>query len=126
MKKSLRKGLTLVAITAMCAMGFTGCGESQTTSGETNNNEVADASTEGESEGTSGEAYKIGGMGPLTGDYASYGTSVKQGAEIAINEINAAGGVNGHNLELIFEDDECDEEKAISAYNKVMDEGAMA
>ena len=126
MKKSLRKGLTLVAITAMCAMGFTGCGESQTTSGETNNNEVADASTEGESEGTSGEAYKFGGMGPLTGDYASYGTSVKQGAEIAVNEINAAGGVNGHNLELIFEDDECDEEKAISAYNKVMDEGAMA
>ena len=53
-------------------------------------------------------------MGPLTGDAASYGISVKQGAEIAINEINAAGGVNGHNLELVFEDDECDEEKAIS------------
>ena len=50
MKKSLRKGLTLVAITAMCAMGFTGCGESQPTSGETNNNEVADASTEGGSD----------------------------------------------------------------------------
>lgn len=68
-------------------------------------------------------AIIIGGIGPLTGSAASYGNSVKQGAEIAIEEINAAGGVLGYELKLLFEDDEAGEEKAISAYNKLMDDG---
>ena len=71
----------------------------------------------------SGDKIVIGGIGPLTGDAASYGNSVKNGCQIAIDEINAAGGVNGKQLELLFEDDVCDEEKAISAYNKLMDSG---
>ena len=71
----------------------------------------------------SGDKIVIGGIGPLTGDAASYGISVKNGCQIAIDEINAAGGVNGKQLELLFEDDVCDEEKAISAYNKLMDSG---
>lgn len=116
MKMSLRKGFALATATAMCAMSLAGCGSSQSTSENAGSNtEVA-----------SGEVYKIGGIGPLTGDAASYGISVKQGAEIAINEINAAGGVNGRDLELVFEDDECDAEKSISAYNKVMDGGVIA
>lgn len=125
MKMNLRKGLALATATAMCAMGFVGCGQSETTSAN-NGGEAKETSTGADTTAASGDVYKIGGMGPLTGDAASYGNSVKQGAEIAINEINAAGGVNGHNLELVFEDDECDEEKAISAYNKVMDEGVIA
>lgn len=71
----------------------------------------------------SGDKIIIGGIGPLTGDAASYGISVKNGCQIAIDEINAAGGVNGKQLELLFEDDVCDEEKSISAYNKLMDSG---
>ena len=71
----------------------------------------------------SGDKIVIGGIGPLTGDAASYGISVKNGCQIAIDEINAAGGVNGKQLELLFEDDVCDEEKSISAYNKLMDSG---
>lgn len=130
MKMSLRRGLALAAATTMCAMGFVGCGNSQNTSETASTDtttETAEASTEAaDTTAASGEVYKIGGMGPLTGDAASYGLSVKQGAEVAINEINAAGGVNGHNLELVFEDDECDAEKAISAYNKVMDEKVVA
>lgn len=128
MKKSLRKGLALLGATAMCAMGFTGCGSTTTTTSsdgagtDTASTEATDAGNAA----SSGEVYKIGGMGPLTGDAASYGNSVKQGAQVAIDEINAAGGVNGHNLELVFEDDECDAEKAISAYNKIMDEGVTA
>lgn len=48
----------------------------------------------------------IGGIGPLTGDYANYGTSVRNGAQIAVDEINAANakGVNGFKLVLKFED----------------------
>lgn len=53
--------------------------------------------------------FVIGGSGPLTGTNASYGISVKQGAEIAIEEINAAGGVkvgdSTYQLKLMFEDD---------------------
>lgn len=130
MKKSLRKGLAFLAASAMCTMGFTGCGNAASTSGDAANTDTVDTSASPEAStetaAATGEVYKIGGMGPLTGDAASYGLSVKQGAEVAINEINAAGGVNGHNLELVFEDDECDEEKSISAYNKVMDEGVVA
>lgn len=76
--------------------------------------------------GSSASVFKIGGIGPLTGDAASYGISVRQGAQVAVDEINNAGGVNGMKFELVFEDDECDEEKAVSAYNKIMDNGVNA
>lgn len=80
----------------------------------------------GDTETTNGDTFKIGGIGPLTGDAASYGTSVKNGAQIAVDEINAAGGVNGMQFELLFEDDECDEEKSVNAYNTLMDKGIGA
>ncbi len=78
------------------------------------------------SDSAEGGTFKIGGIGPLTGDAASYGISVKNGAQIAVDEINAAGGVNGMQFELLFEDDECDEEKSVNAYNTLMDQGAQA
>ena len=49
---------------------------------------------------TASTTFKIGGIGPLTGGAAQYGLSVKQGAQLAVDEINAAGGVNGVKLEL--------------------------
>jgi len=85
-----------------------------------------DNSADGGEDVSSASVFKIGGIGPLTGDAASYGISVKQGAQVAIDEINAAGGVNGMKLELLFEDDECNEEKSVSAYNKLMDSGINA
>lgn len=65
----------------------------------------------------------IGGIGPLTGDLASYGNSVKQGAQLAVDEINANGGVNGIQLELKFEDDQGDETSAVNAYSTLIDDG---
>ena len=62
-------------------------------------------------------------MGPTTGGAASYVTSVKNGASLAVKEINDASGVNGLKLELSFEDDENDPEKAVNAYNKLKDSG---
>ena len=73
--------------------------------------------------GGSSDTIKIGGVGPTTGGAASYGTSVKNGASLAVKEINDAGGVNGLKLELSFEDDENDPEKAVNAYNKLKDSG---
>ena len=62
----------------------------------------------------------IGGIGPLTGSAATYGIATKQGAEIAVDEINALGGIQ---LSLEFQDDEGDAEKAINAYNALKGNG---
>ncbi len=76
--------------------------------------------------GTGEETEKvllIGGAGPLTGDYATYGTSVKQGAELAAEEINAAGGVNGWTVVARVEDDQADPAQAVQAYATLFDDG---
>lgn len=67
----------------------------------------------------------IGGIGPITGDAAIYGTAVKNGMQLAIDEINAAGGVNGIKFMMDFQDDEHDSEKAVNAYNTLKDKGAQ-
>lgn len=72
---------------------------------------------------SAGDEIIIGGIGPLTGTASSYGQSVRGGMQIAVDEINAAGGVNGVKLKMIFEDDEADGAKAKSAYEKLMDDG---
>lgn len=98
--KKFMKALSLVMASAMAATGFAGCGTSGGSS--------------------SSETIKIGGIGPLTGGAAIYGTAVKNGAEIAVAEINAKGDLQ---FELKFEDDESDAEKAVNAYNKLKDWG---
>ena len=65
---------------------------------------------------------KIGFIGPLTGAAAVYGTSCLQGAQVAVDEINAQGGMQ---IELIAQDDEHDPEKSVNAYNTLWDEGAQ-
>jgi len=65
----------------------------------------------------------IGGIGPLTGDYANYGNSTKNGAQIAVNEINAAGGIAGLQITLDFQDSVGDPDAATAAYGKLIDSG---
>lgn len=65
--------------------------------------------------------FKIGGIGPVTGGAAIYGQAVKNGADLAVKEINAAGGINGAQISFNFQDDENDPEKAINAYNTLRD-----
>lgn len=78
----------------------------------------------GDNGGTAGEkTLKIGLSGPLTGDAAQYGNGVKNGAQLAVDEINAAGGVNGIKLDFKMEDDEADPEKAKNAYGALKDWG---
>ena len=73
--------------------------------------------------GAAGEVFVLGGIGPLTGSAAAYGESVKNGIELAVNEINEAGGINEYQVEYYFEDDENDAEKAVNAYNTLKDKG---
>lgn len=63
---------------------------------------------------------KIGIIGHFSGDYASYGIPMKNAAELAIEETNNAGGINGKQIELIVEDDSSDPVKAASAMNKLV------
>ncbi len=100
--KMFKKFLCVAMATAMVA-SLTACG----------GNSNADATT-----------FKIGAMGPTSGDAAIYGTAVQRGIELAVEEINAAGGANGYQLEFNFQDDECDAEKSVNAYNVVKDWGA--
>lgn len=74
--------------------------------------------------GTNGKELIIGASGPLTGNTASYGQAVQKGAQLAVDEINAAGGVNGITFKLDFQDDENNAQKANNAYNIVKDNGA--
>ena len=69
----------------------------------------------------SGAAFKLGGTGPLTGGAAIYGNAAKNGAQIAVDEINAEGGAI--QFELKYEDDTHDAEKAVNAYNALKDWG---
>ena len=78
----------------------------------------------GKSGGSSdSDTFKIGGIGPTTGDAAIYGTAVKNGIQLAVDEINAAGGINGKQIEYKFEDDQADSEKSVNAYNTLKDWG---
>ena len=77
----------------------------------------------GSKEAKNEDAFYIGGIGPVTGDAAIYGTAVMNGAQIAVDEINEAGGINGKKIEFNFQDDQSDAEKSVNAYNTLKDWG---
>ena len=99
----MKKIIALLLAVVMCACLMVSCG---------NNEEKGDAAV-----------LKIGGVGPLTGEAAIYGNAVKNGAEIAVAEINANGGIGGRQIEFKFEDDVSDAETSVNAYNSLMDWG---
>lgn len=78
-------------------------------------------SKKGSSSGS--DVFMIGGIGPTTGNNAIYGTAVKNGIQLAVDEINADGGINGYQIEYQFEDDQSDSEKSVNAYNTLKDWG---
>lgn len=108
----MKKALALVLAIVM-VLSFAACGGNEADPGTTPNTPAA----EGE------KVLKMGGIGPLTGDYANYGVSVNQGAKLAVEEINAAGGINGMKIDLNFQDSQGDPDSAVSAYGKLIDWG---
>ena len=102
----MKKMISMTLAVAMTMSLLAGCGSNS-------------ASTES----ASGDTFKIGGIGPVTGGAAIYGQAVKNGAELAIKEINEAGGINGYQIEYNFQDDEMDNEKSVNAYNTLKDWG---
>lgn len=85
---------------------------------------AADSSAEGtEAPAAEGGVLKIGVIGPLTGPAAAYGTAVRNAVDMAVKEVNEAGGINGMTVEMNGQDDEHDPEKSVNAYNTLKDWG---
>lgn len=81
----------------------------------------------GQNGGNSNEdSVKIGAIGPLTGDVSIYGTSAMKGAELAVDEINEAGGILGKEIDWTLYDTQGDSTEAVTAYNRLVNEGAQA
>ena len=109
------KKLFALAMAFVMTMSLAACGAKEETPSATGSTPAASSAAASE-----GAAFKLGGTGPLTGGAAIYGNAVKNGAEIAVEEINAMGGIQ---FELKMEDDTHDAEKAVNAYNVLKDWG---
>ncbi|MGN0526848.1 MAG: ABC transporter substrate-binding protein [Acutalibacteraceae bacterium] len=107
--KKFMKVAALVLVAALLVGCFAACGTK------------TDNKTDGKTE-AKGEIF-IGATGPLTGDASAYGISVKNGAELAVAEINAAGGLNGITLKFEIKDDKAAAADATTAYDALMDAG---
>ncbi len=134
MKKLIALGLTAAMVASLTACGGGNGGNTTTTAaagGDTTTaaaekEETTAAAADNSGAGDAAEgAFKIGVIGPLTGGAAAYGNAVKNGADLAVKEINAAGGAGGYMLELNPQDDEHDAQKSVNAYNTLKDWGAQ-
>lgn len=122
----MKKKLFSLGLAVAMAASLTACGGSGT-AGTTKAAETTAADKAGAADNAAaGGVIKIGGIGPTTGGAAVYGLAVQHGAQLAVDEINAAGGINGCTIEFNFQDDEHDPEKSVSAYNTLKDWGMQA
>ena len=107
----MKKAVSMFLALALMAASLTACGSADGGAGDSS------------SEGVAGETFFIGGIGPETGNNSQYGLAVRNGAQIAVDEINEAGGINGYKIAYDFQDDEGTAEKAVNAYNALKDWG---
>ena len=105
MKKRI---MSLALVGVMAASLFAGCGSSSTSNGTS---------------ATTGDTFNIGAIGPTTGGAAQYGQGVMNAIKIAVDEVNANGGINGYQVAFNPQDDEHDAQKSVNAYNTLKDWG---
>jgi branched-chain amino acid transport system substrate-binding protein len=127
MKKLL--SIALVAMLALSALA--GCAAPAATDASASdataaNATAADATAADATQAASGETIKVGILGPHTGDYAVYGLAVKNGAQLYIDQVNAAGGINGKKIETVVYDNKGDSTEAITAFTRMVDDGITA
>ncbi len=124
MKKLVSVSLAAAMVASMTACGSNNTAETTAAAAAETTAAAGETSAAAESQtAADGASFKIGVTGPLTGAAAAYGNAVVNGAKLAADEINAAGGVNGYTFEVNGQDDENDTEKAINAYNTLKDWG---
>ncbi len=114
----LKRFASIFLATSLVVGALAGCGANSSSSSNgtsTNTNEGGSTSSD-----TSSETIKIGANLELTGDVASYGSSILAGAELAIEEINAAGGIDGKQIELVKADNKSDNAEAAASALKLI------
>lgn len=116
--------LALTMATAMTVGLLAGCGGGSTQSQAPTESKAAEPAQSQAAAPATGAAFKLGGIGPLTGDAAIYGNAAMNGAKIAVDEINALGG--DIQFEFNPQDDQADGEMGVNAYNNLMDWGMQA
>ena len=115
MKKMISRRNFLTAAGVVAAAGvLTACGGSSSS--------TAASSTAA----ASGDTIKIGVMGPLTGNVSVYGQAVVNGAALYLKQVNADGGINGKQIEILTEDEQGDATQAVNCFTKMVDEGITA
>lgn len=117
MKMRKIRVLALALAVVMCLGLAAGCSGSGAKTTPTPTPSAAPAET-----GT----IKVGILGCHTGEYAVYGLAVRNGAELYVNQLNAAGGINGKQVELIIYDNKADNTEAVTAFTRMVDEGITA
>ena len=117
MKKISRRSFLAAAGVSAAALALTACGGSSST--------AAPASTAAGS-AASGDTIKVGVLGPMTGDVSVYGLAVINGATLYLDQVNANGGVNGKQLEIITMDEQGDATQAVTCFTKMCDQGITA
>ena len=126
------KKLLSIALVAMLALStLAGCAAPAAANASASdataaNATAADATAADATQAASGETIKVGILGPHTGDYAVYGLAVKNGAQLYIDQVNAAGGINGKKIETVVYDNKGDSTEAITAFTRMVDDGITA
>ena len=121
MRKITRRSFLAAAAACGAAAALTACGGSSASTAASS----AAGSTAG-SAAASGSTIKVGVLGPMTGDVSVYGLAVINGASLYLKQVNADGGVNGKQLEIITMDEQGDETQAVTCFTKMVDQGITA
>ena len=122
MKKMItRRQFMAAAGVVAAASALTACGGSSASTAASS----AAGSTAG-SAAASGSTIKVGVLGPMTGDASVYGLAVINGASLYMKQVNADGGVNGKQLEIITMDEQGDATQAVTCFTKMVDQGITA
>jgi branched-chain amino acid transport system substrate-binding protein len=100
----------------------TGDGSDDAADDDTASDDTDDAADDASSD----EPIKIGALTSLTGNFTPWGIQTRDGMQLAVNEINADGGVNGRMLELVVTDDQSNAEEAVSGLERMIEEGVVA
>ena len=126
-KKTLSALLALMMCASLAGCATTGAGTASTATSDTTADTAAGTESAAPSEAPTGDTIKIGVSAPITGGLALYGESATKSVKLAVEEINAAGGVLGKQLEIAeIVDDKADSTEAVNAYNRLMSDGVVA
>ena len=123
MRLLLEKRIIVLALISILALAVLACGgdsaEKQEASGIGATESQPTATLEPTATPEEKEPFRIGVMESLTGPGETYGTVANRAKQMALDEINGAGGIDGRMLELIVEDSKCGAADAITAYHKL-------